>query len=255
MSEALSFFLSPVLSHLMCLASKTEVKLCQACSNSCGVLDEEFTIPVDSLGDLPFGTVFPHKANLQCRSSMCVPGYVSDPKALCRVVSDEALLYHTRRLLAVPPSPFSTPRCLLPPMLSTLHDYSTVKHPNLHTATFLCPFCSPPSPPSPKVLPASRAFTPYMVQKMEHPSFLSMSRCPASYRVCCTHHAPPSTKSSTPGLDTPVGFPRGGHLFFGVRGGFRGNPGKKNWLRGSPEVFGVFEAELSGKARRTFRPL
>jgi hypothetical protein len=28
-----------------------------------------------------------------------------------------------------------------------------------------------------------------------------------------------------------------------------------NWLRGSPEVFGVFEAELSGKARRTFRPL
>jgi hypothetical protein len=28
-----------------------------------------------------------------------------------------------------------------------------------------------------------------------------------------------------------------------------------NWLRGSPEVFGVFEAKLSGKARRTFRPL
>ncbi len=92
------------------------MKLCQPCSGECGVLDEEFTIPVDSLGDLPFGTVFPRQSNLQCRSSMCVPGYVADPNALCRVVSDEALLYHTRRLLSVhsPTPPPSFPH-LQPP--------------------------------------------------------------------------------------------------------------------------------------------
>jgi hypothetical protein len=32
-------------------------------------------------------------------------------------------------------------------------------------------------------------------------------------------------------VGTPAGFPRGGHLFFGVRGGFRGNPGKKSWIQ------------------------
>jgi hypothetical protein len=41
---------------------------------------------------------------------------------------------------------------------------------------------------------------------------------------------------SKTGLDTPVGFPRGGHLFFGVRGRFRGNPGKKSWIERSPEL-------------------
>ena len=85
----------------VCAAGETTVKLCQNCSDSCGILDEEFTVPVDSLGDLPFGTVFPRQSSMQCRSNVCVPSHVSDPKALCRVVADEALLYHTRRLLSV----------------------------------------------------------------------------------------------------------------------------------------------------------
>lgn len=89
-------------------AGDKQVKLCQSCSSGCGVLDEEFTVPVDSLGDLPFGTVFPRQSGLQCRSNLCVPGHVADPKALCRVVADEALLYHTRRLLGVRP-PLSSP--------------------------------------------------------------------------------------------------------------------------------------------------
>lgn len=95
----------------ICAAGETHVKLCQTCSDSCGILDEEFTVPVDSLGDLPFGTVFPRQSNLQCRSNVCVPGHVADPKALCRVVADEALLYHTRRLLSV--SAFHPVQCSL----------------------------------------------------------------------------------------------------------------------------------------------
>lgn len=94
-----------VLRYVSLAAGETSVKLCQACSSSCGILDEEFTIPVDSLGDLPFGTVFPRRSSMQCRSSVCVPSHVADPKALCRVVADEALLYHTRRLLSVSATP------------------------------------------------------------------------------------------------------------------------------------------------------
>lgn len=82
-------------------AAETKVKLCQSCSGQCGVLDDEFTVPVDSLGDLPFGTVFPRESSLQCRSNLCVPGHIADPKALCRVVADENLLHHTRRILSV----------------------------------------------------------------------------------------------------------------------------------------------------------
>jgi hypothetical protein len=51
-----------------------------------------------------------------------------------------------------------------------------------------------------------------------------MNICTILFRLICHNR-------SESGLDTPVGFPRGGHLFFGVRGGFRGNPGKKSWIQ------------------------
>lgn len=86
---------------------ETEVALCQPCAgaNQCGVLDDEFVVPVDSLGGLSFGTVFPKKSSLFCRSDVCVPSHVADPSSLCRVVSDEALLYRTRRLLQASSTP------------------------------------------------------------------------------------------------------------------------------------------------------
>lgn len=79
------------------------MSLCQACSSSisCGVLDDEFVVPMDNLAGLPFGTVFPPKSSLQCRLDVCVPAHVADPQSLCKMVSDEALFYRTRRLLQV----------------------------------------------------------------------------------------------------------------------------------------------------------
>ena len=65
------------------------------------MLDEEFTVPIDNLGGLRFGTVLPQKANTQCRAGVCVPSHVADPAGLCKVVSDEAALFRTRRLLQV----------------------------------------------------------------------------------------------------------------------------------------------------------
>lgn len=85
---------------------KAAIKLCQPCAGSsiCGVLDEDFVVPVDSLAGLQFGSVFPKRSALQCRADVCVPGHVADPASLCRVAADEALLYRTRRLLQVIPS-------------------------------------------------------------------------------------------------------------------------------------------------------
>lgn len=98
------------------------MSLCKFCpEQKCGVLDEHFIFPVDTIPEIPFGTTFHKGSRLQCRSDMCVPNEIVEPQHFCKIVTDNALLQKARHLLSVSPDSEAVPAL-------HLHDHTDQMH-------------------------------------------------------------------------------------------------------------------------------